>query len=607
MSEWDNKQIAAQGASVADDPASALTLEQAVAHITATDPRFAVTETDIRGQRYPVFANAPAHLREVLQSVESVYGERDVLIYRDERWDYPRLVDEVNRLAGALADLGVQPGERVALAMRNYPEFPLLLLAITAIGAVVVPMNAWWSGEELAFALEDCGARMVFADHDRYQRIEPFAQRLGLTLFAVRDVKGEHNYSDLLAGATRASWPTVPIATDDDFAVLYSSGSTGRPKGVVLTHRGLVSAVYSLIMLRLLPALMDPDAPASTRPPCSLVVTPLFHVTALNSNLIQGLAAGATLNLMYKWDPEEAIRVINAEQVTRFVGVPTQSAELMETARRLKQPLPSLEFIGGGGAKRPAAQVGRLADAFPAASIASGWGMTETNALGIIISGAPYVENPEAAGRLTPPLQEMRIVDEQDRPLPPGEVGELLVRSAANMRCYLNQPEATAAAMRDGWLYTGDMARANEDGLVYIVDRKKDIIIRGGENIACLEVEDALYQHPEVVEACAFSVPDERLGEIVGAMVVLKSGSGVGEAELKACVAEHLAHFKVPERFWWQDGPLARGATDKIDRRAIRAACLARLDPGKPDTGNVADTDKPDTNKNTAASAAQGN
>ncbi|MCE7521923.1 class I adenylate-forming enzyme family protein [Alloalcanivorax xenomutans] len=599
MSGWDNNQTVAQRAPGTDTPA--LTLEQAVDHITSTDPRFAVTEADIRGQRYPVFANAPAHLREVLQSVETVYGDRDVLVYGDERWDYPRLVNEVNRLARALSELGVRPGDRVALAMRNYPEFPLLLLAITAVGAVVVPMNAWWSGEELAFALEDCGARVVFADHDRYQRIEPFSKRLGLSLFAVRDVEGEHNYSDLLARVPEASWPTVSIDTDDDFAVLYSSGSTGRPKGVVLTHRGLVSAVYSLIMLRLLPALMDPEQPAPTRPPCSLVVTPLFHVTALNSNLIQGLAAGATLNLMYKWDPEEAIRIINAEQVTRFVGVPTQSAELMEAARRLNQPLPSLEFIGGGGAKRPAAQVGRLASAFPAASIASGWGMTETNALGIIISGDPYVENPEAAGRLTPPLQEMRIVDEQDRPLPPGEVGELLVRSAANMRCYLNQPEATAAAMRDGWLYTGDMARANEDGLIYIVDRKKDIIIRGGENIACLEVEDALYQHPEVAEACVFSVPDERLGEIVGAMVVLKQEGSVDEAELKACVAEHLAHFKVPERFWWQSGPLARGATDKIDRRAIRAACLSMQDSGH------SDTDKSDTNKSTAATAAQGN
>ncbi|ASK35478.1 long-chain fatty acid--CoA ligase [Alcanivorax sp. N3-2A] len=561
-----------------------MTPEQAAAHLADTDPRFELTDADIDGVRYRVFRNAPAHLRELLEAAAPAYGERDVLVYQDERWSYPRLCDEVTRLAHALGqDLNVAAGDRVALAMRNYPELPILILAITAMGAVAVPMNAWWTEQELAYALEDCGARVVFADGPRYQQIRPGAARLGLDLVAVRDADGERRYADLLAARSETHWPDTAIATDNDFAVLYSSGSTGHPKGVRLTHRGAISAVYSWVMARLMaPLLLDEPPPAPANPPASLVVTPLFHVTALQSNFLQGLATGTTMSLMYKWDAEEAVRIIKRERVTRFVGVPTQSAELMDAARRMGEKLESLEAIGGGGAKRPAVQVGQLAEAFPGAAIASGWGMTETNALGITLAGPDYVSHPEAAGRPTPPLQEFRIVDGEGRPLPVGEVGELTVKSAANMRGYLNLPEATAQTLRAGWLLTGDLAYQDDNGLFYIVDRKKSIIIRGGENISCLEVEGVLHRHPDVVEAGVFPVPDPRLGETVGAGVQLKAGARVSEAQLIAFVAEHIARFKAPERIWMRADTLPRGGTDKIDRRALRDECLAAGHPGLP-------------------------
>ena len=279
-----------------------MTPEQAQAHVAETDPRFELTEADIHGVRYRVFRNAPPNLRALVQSAEAAYGDRDVLVFQDERWDYPRFCEEVQRVANGLSDeLGVGAGDHVALAMRNYPELPILILALSALGAVAVPLNAWWTEEELAYGLKDCGAKVALADGPRYALMQATATRLGVTLVAVRDARGPRHYTDLLRRG-RAVWPQATIQPDDDFAVLYSSGSTGNPKGVVLTHRGAVSAVYSWIMARLMaPLVADPPPPLpepdQVQPPSFLVVTPLFHVTALQSNFLQGLASGATLTL----------------------------------------------------------------------------------------------------------------------------------------------------------------------------------------------------------------------------------------------------------------------------------------------------------------------
>lgn len=552
-----------------------MTLEAAVEHITGTDPRFALTQACIHGAAYTVFANAPANLRALLQQSADTYGHRDLLVYQDQRWNHGQFCDEVQRLAqGMTEQLDVTPGDRVAIAMRNYPEMLMLIMAAASIGAVVVPMNAWWSADELVFALKDCGARVVFADGPRYEAVASHAKAHNIALVAVRDAKGPLSYEQIKDRPKAVTWPAVPLAPDDDFAVLYSSGSSGTPKGVVLTHRGAISAVHSLVMFKEMMPLINPTADAPPPPQtASLIVTPLFHVTALNSMFLQGLATGAKIVLIYKWDPDLAVEVINSEQITRFLGVPTQSVELMDAARRQGQELPSLAGIVAGGAKRPAAQVSLLAQAFPRAMIGSGWGMTETNGLGIVASGPDYVERPETAGRLTPPLQQALIVDEQGREVPTGQIGELIIKSPANMRCYLNQPEATRSTLRDGWLYTGDLARMDGEGFFYIVDRKKTIIIRGGENISCLEVEGALYHYPGISEVCVFPIPDERLGEVVGAAVYLQPDSDVTESKLQQGLASHLAAFKIPERIWFWPTPLPRGGTGKIDRHSVRNEC----------------------------------
>ncbi|WP_233270304.1 class I adenylate-forming enzyme family protein [Chachezhania sediminis] len=565
-------------------PSTGMTRDEAVRHLTETEPAFALETVTVRGVTYPAFKNAPPHLRAFLDACRPAMdnGAADFLVYQDERWTFDEFLGDVDRMAHVMVSrLGVTKGTPVALGMRNYPEILILMCAIAAAGGVVVFLNAWWTTEEMDYALKDSGARLVFADGQRIERIRPIAAESGLTLVGVREGEAlaDLGYSALCAAETATGAPAVEIHPDDDFAVMYSSGTTGHPKGVVLTHRGAVHSGYSHYFQLVAAPLVtppDPDAPPAPRP-AALIVTPLFHVTATHAAFFGSLPGGSKIALMYKWDAAEAVRVIQAESITKLVGVPTQTAELVEAARSMDVTLDSLRFIASGGAKRPAAQVEPLATAFPSASIATGWGMTETSSIGIGLAGPEYLEHPGAAGRLHRPLQELRIVDDAGNPLPVGQIGEIAVKSVCNMRCYLNKPEATAEVLKDGFMHTGDLGFIDEDEIVTIVDRKKNIIIRGGENIACLDVEGALHRHPDVLEACAFSMPDERLGETVGAGVQLRPGSTLTEDALRAFLKDHIARYKVPDRIWLQAEPLPRIATDKYDRRSLRAACLSTL------------------------------
>lgn len=559
------------------------TAAEAIAHITSTEPMFSVGEADIRGLRLKVFDNAPPHLRAILQLSAAEHADKDFIVYEDRRYSYGAFQTEVNQLAHALtAEYGVKAGDKVAICMRNYPEYMTAMMAIVSLGAVVVFLNSWWTSEELTYGFEDSGARLVFADAPRAGAMAPFADKIGLSIIMVRGeaASGMRTYSELIARAPSDVAPDVEIDTDADFAVMYTSGSTGHPKGVVQTHRGAISALLSWLMSALVREAMGngltvpTDADGEELQPAMLLTTPMFHVSATHACFLVSMASGGRLILMHKWDAKAAVDLIERENVARFFGVPTMSAELMEAAIKSGKSLPTLRALEAGGAKRPAAQVAKLAKAMPHAEPATGFGMTETNALGIGIRGTDYINRPGAAGRLYPPLQEMKIVDDDDNPVPNGEIGELAIRSSANMRCYLNKPEATAEALRDGWLYTGDLATLDDEGIVTIVDRKKDMIIRGGENISCLEVDAALHTHPAILEAAVFSMPDERLGETVGAGVQLKAGAELTEAALQGFLREQLSAFKVPERIWFRTDPLPRGGTEKTDRRALRKECL---------------------------------
>ena len=559
------------------------TAAEAIAHIISTDPLFALGEADIRGVRFPVFENAPPHLRAILQQSAEAYADATFIVYEDERTSFAEYYAEVNCLAAVLAsEYGVKRGDRVAICMRNYPEYMTAMMAIMSLGAVIVFLNSWWTGDELVYGFEDSGAKLVFADAPRSAAIASYADTLGISIILVRGsaVDGVRGDADLLAGVPAAQAPDVAIDTDDDFAVMYTSGSTGHPKGVVQTHRGAISAVLSWVMgvkvrEEMGNAPVPPkDAAGEDLQSAMLLTTPMFHVSATHACFLVSLVGGGRLVVMHKWDADAAVDLIERENIVRFFGVPTMSADLMDAAVRQGKTLSTLRSLEAGGAKRPAAQVGKLAKALPHAEPATGFGMTETNALGIGIRGKDYVARPGVAGRLYPPLQELKIVDENDARVPNGTVGELAIKSAANMRCYLNKPEATAEALRDGWLYTGDLATVDDEGMVTIVDRKKDMIIRGGENISCLEVDAALHLHPDIAEAAVFSVPDERLGETVGAGVQLKQGKTLNQEALQGFLRDHLASFKVPTQIWFRSEPLPRGGTEKTDRRALRKECL---------------------------------
>ena len=565
-------------------------IEDAVRQLTAANPIFETEAVTVRGTTYKAFCNTPQTIRDLLQHSREAQGEgaAEYLVYRDERWTYDEFCSDIKRLAHVLStEFGIGKGDRVGIAMRNCPELLLLFTATAALGAVTVFLNAWWTTEELDYAVQDADVHLIFADGKRMERLQALQSLRSLTLVAVRDAEAPETpcFSTLMAKVDSAGWPDAPIDPDDDFAIMYSSGTTSDPKGVVQTHRGAVNAVYSWLMGTVLAPLLDPDKvrPDPAPRPIGLVATPLFHVTATHPVFLLSLPAGAKLVLMDRWDAELAVRLIRDEKITRFLGVPTQSADLAAAAAAMGEGLETLDFLGAGGAKRPAAQVSELHEKFPKADVATGWGMTETNAMGIGMQGKDYLHRPGAAGRLYPPVQELRFLDDDGNDVPPGEVGEITVKSPYNMRCYLNKPEATAATMQDGWLRTGDLGQIDADGFITIVDRKKNIIIRGGENIACLDVEGALHRHPAVAEACAFALPHARLGEVVGACVQLRPGHMAEEQEIKSFLAEHIAHFKVPERIWMQADPLPRGATDKIDRRGLRTACLATLASPEPE------------------------
>jgi acyl-CoA synthetase (AMP-forming)/AMP-acid ligase II len=549
----------------------------AAARLLSEEPMFAVGEAEIRGNSYRVFKNAPPSLVGVFK-FGATHGDKDFLLFEDEKLSFREALQRTWRLAHALQkEFGVKKGDRVAIAMRNFPEWCLAYMAIISTGAVAVPLNAWWKSEELHFGLKDCAAKIVFVDGKRLEYIKPFKSELGLTLILARD-KGagaDRHFDELLGASENATPPEVDIQPEDDFSIVYTSGSTGNPKGVILTHRGVLSTLFSWAFIGETLKAARGGVSLFGDNPGILLAVPLFHVTGSHSLFLMSLIIGRRVCIMYKWDARHAIELINRHQLTNFVGVPSQSFELIEAAG--DRVMPSLIDLGSGGAKRPPEHVRLLKEKFPNANPASGYGLSETNALGCIISLDDYQKRPDSTGRPVPPLTDIKIMIEAGgnfSEAKTGEVGEIWIRTPGNFRGYLNLPEETATALTpDGWFRSGDLGRIDEEGFVYIVDRIKDLIIRGGENISCVEVENRAYQHPDVAEASAFSVPDKVLGERVGLVVYPKKGS-IDLAALRAFMAIELAAFKVPERFWVSPAPLPRLGTEKFDKRTIRMIAL---------------------------------
>lgn len=553
---------------------------------------FEMEEKDIRGVTLRVWKNAPPTLRELFEAGRA-HGDLDYIVFQDERLTYEAHYRAVAKCAEALIARGVGKGDRVALVMRNYPEWAIAFWATVVIGAVTVPLNAWLTGPELAYGLADSGSKVAIVDGERAERIKDHLEALPglLSLIVVRPgaplPERAEDWADVVASPGRyaelgdMSLPDVPLDPEDDATIFYTSGTTGKPKGALGTHRNIMTNLISLgvsparAFLRRgeMPPEPDPDAPKRA----FLLSVPLFHATGCHSILVPNLAAGGKIVMMYKWDPEEALRLIEKERVAAFGGVPAMVWQVLESPDFNKYDLSSVESVSYGGAPSAPELVARIKQAFPAVSPGNGYGLTETSSVTTQNSAEDYQNRPSSAGPAVP-VCDLKVVDAEGKEVPLGEVGELLIRGPNVVKGYWNKPDATAEAIdKDGWFRSGDLVRMDEEGFVYILDRAKDMLIRGGENIYCVEIEDVLYAHPQVMDAAIVGIPHKVLGEEVGAVVQVTDGATVSEEELQAHVRSQLAAFKVPVRIEMRSEPLPRNANGKILKTQLREEFLAAM------------------------------
>ena len=517
-----------------------------------------------------IVTNFPATLPSFFRTFCALNAQAEAIVAGEERLSFADVDRWSEQLAHALACRGIRKGDRVGIAMRNCPAWVVSYMAIAKAGGVATLLNGWWQPHEMQHALDMVKPKLIIADAPRAKRIEGVCGSCQLIVLPIEEAL-EGALTPLLDGADpEAALPE--IAPEDDATILFTSGSTGESKGALSTHRAVTTGVYAYAtgLIVLLGIMTEENrAPTSRR---TLINVPLFHVTGEVPVMLNSFVISRTMVMMAKWDAGEALRLIDKEGITYFVGVPTMSLELMNHPDRDKYDLSSLTDIAAGGAPRPVSHVERLEKEFPKAQPALGYGLTETNAVGCSNFWGNYAAKPDSTGRAQKPFVEVAILGAGDAHLPSGERGEIAIKSAANIKCYWEDPEATAAAFTaDGFIRTGDIGYVDEDGYLFIVDRKKDIIIRGGENIACAEVEAEIYACPAVAEASVFGMPDERLGEVPVAVIYPHEDSSLTEEELRSFLEPRISSFKIPARFIFADEPLPKLGTGKIDRVAIKA------------------------------------
>ena len=553
--------------------------------ITGPGSPFAVTTEVVRGVALKSFAAAPPNMRSMWE-MSAGHGDKDYLVYEDERYTYNEMHAMVRKLAQHLVAHGVGSGTRVALAMRNYPEWVAGYWATISIGAAAVGMNAWWTAPEMEYALNDSAPLVLIADDERLERFQQLANVPPMHVIAVRTdraLQGDGvRWVNVMSAADPGVLPDASIDPDDDATIFYTSGTTGFPKGAQLTHRGSVANIFNIAAMGAITTAAEQKAvalgevtaapaPAVAYSPAFMAPTPLFHVTACNCLLHPATLVGGKVVMTYKWDPGRALELIERERITNFSGVPSMSRELLMHPDWAIRDTSSLVGMGGGGSAVQPDLVHKIAGALKTGQPSTGYGMTET--CGIITSNSArlYIAKPDSCGPLVPTL-EGKLVDEDGNDLTPGPntVGILCVRGSVVIKGYLNRPEANAETIRDGWLNTGDIARIDDEGFVYIVDRAKDMVIRGGENVYCSEVETVIYNHDAIAEAAVFGIPEERLGEEVAAVLVLRPGASLTEEELRTFLSASLAKHKIPTKVWFRSEPIPRNATGKFLKRELR-------------------------------------
>jgi long-chain acyl-CoA synthetase len=564
----------------------AMSIAQAHALLTQPGSPLEMEEVVIRGVKTRVWKNAPPTIRHLLQ-IGRAHGNKEFLVYENDRATFETFTRAALAIADELTKQGVKKGDRVALIMRNLPEWPAIFFGAEIIGAIVTPLNAWWTGPELEYGLVDSGTKIAFADAERLERISehlincPDLKRVYVSRYSddlpnpivcrLEDVIGSVNDWGKLPDRPM---PTVDLQPDDDATILYTSGTTGKPKGALGTHRNMLSnimaaassAARNFLRRGEMPPMPDPNAPQRV----SLLSVPFFHATGCFAIMGPTVFAGGKIVMMRKWEPEQAMQLIEREKVNLAGGVPTIAWQLIEHPARKKYDLSSLDQVSYGGAPSAPELVRKIVEVFPKSLPGNGWGMTETSATCTTHSGEDYEHRPQSCGPAVP-VCDIKIMSlDGERELPHGEVGELWARGPNIVKGYWNKPEATANTFVDGWVKTGDLARIDEEGFCFIIDRAKDMLIRGGENIYCIEVENVLYEHPAVMDAALVPVPHKTLGEEPGAIVHLKPGMHASEEELRQFVAGKLAAFKVPVKIVFWPETLPRNANGKILKTELK-------------------------------------
>ena len=471
------------------------------------------------------YASFPDSLRKYFDFA-LMHGDKEFLVFEEERFTFAEAFKIAAKFGNALINAGIKKGDKVSICMQNNPEFMFAYMGIVGIGAVCVPLNSWWVPNEVIYGIEHSQSKLLLADQKRLQGLES----INITKI-ISSYTPDENFTDFKEFIKNESdeWPEVEISRDDDATIYYTSGSTGRPKGVLSTQRGLISSMFSWAFMASVLSerekrLGKDSTSLASGDSSILLCVPLFHATGSHVAFLLSILVGRKVVMMKKWDTGEALKLIDNEKITDITGVPTQTWELLNHPDRDSYDLSSLRTLGGGGGPRPAEHVKALDKNFKGRP-GIGYGLTETNALGTMGAGDEYINNPSSAGRVVPPLTEIKIIDENWQELPEGKIGEVAIRSQSNMKGYWRNDDATAECINsEGWFKSGDLGKF--DGpFLYILDRLKDMVIRGGENIACPEVEGAIYEHPDVLEASVFGIPDERLGEILCSSICLREGS----------------------------------------------------------------------------------
>jgi long-chain acyl-CoA synthetase len=549
--------------------------DEVVAGLTGVGGPFEIVTETIRGRSMKTFKNREKSMREKVAHA-GLRGDTEFLVQGDRRISYGEFARRVWGAARALAsEHGLQRGDRLAILSYNRPDWLIALFGASSAGGIAVGLNGWWVTEELEYGLRDSGSRFLVVDEILYPRVEPLIGELENleTVFYIGDdpPRGTVPIAEILEPCDEM--PTVPIEEDDPFVILYTSGTTGRPKGCITTHRGTIAQVLGIVFATVVGAATGGGRPTGTGdgPPTSLLSSPLFHVGGLHSSLCAGMTAGAKMVFTEgRFDPEQAMRLIEREKINIWGAIPTMFHRVVHSPRIGDYDLSSLRAISFGGAPTAPETIDRAREVLPVEPIFSNvYGLTETHGVATLNGGKDLLGRKTSIGRPLPFL-DMKIVDESGAEVPEGQLGELLIYGPTITPGYWNRPEATAEAVREGWLHTGDLGYRDAEGFTYVVDRAKDMILRGGENVYCTEIENCLADHPEIDEAAVVGVFDAELGERVKAIVKRVDGSGLAVAAVQKHVASHLAKFKVPEFVEFTEDPLPRNPAGKLLKNLLR-------------------------------------